>query len=280
MKLETFRRRHRPRTVRAANLNWRVIQTRGSGKRAPVLVMLPGTLGTAEIFWNQIAALGKRVRIVSVTYPEIGDIKRLADGLAALLDRLGVDKASFVGSSLGGFLGQWFAARHPERTRALVLVEPMPREALRGGMRWLPMFRPALIVLAGLVRFAQALGIARRGVEPMDLEQWDRATRSGKAPIERYGSVFSDLRSMTLGAYLQTLSAFVEPLPDLSQIHVPALVLVSTGSTLADGPRTQSAMAKLANAEIVSIPAGHWIPAEQPEAMRQAIDQWLERRVA
>ena len=121
MKLETFRRRHRPRTVRAANLNWRVIQTRGSGKRAPVLVMLPGTLGTAEIFWNQIAALGKRVRIVSVTYPEIGDIKRLADGLAALLDRLGVDKASFVGSSLGGFLGQWFAARHPERVERLFI---------------------------------------------------------------------------------------------------------------------------------------------------------------
>jgi maspardin len=121
MKLETFRRRHRPRTVRAANLNWRVIQTRGSGKRAPVLVMLPGTLGTAEIFWNQIAALGKRVRIVSVTYPEIGDIKRLADGLAALLDRLGVEKASFVGSSLGGFLGQWFAARHPERVERLFI---------------------------------------------------------------------------------------------------------------------------------------------------------------
>jgi pimeloyl-ACP methyl ester carboxylesterase len=121
MKLEEFRRRHRPRAVRAANLTWRVIQTRGRGKDAPVLVLLPGTLGTAEIFWNQIAALGKRVRIVSVTYPEIGDIKRLADGLAALLDRLGIETASFAGSSLGGFLGQWFAARHPERVERLFI---------------------------------------------------------------------------------------------------------------------------------------------------------------
>jgi len=121
MKLETFRRRHRVRTVRAANLTWRVIETRGAGRKSPVLVMLPGTLGTAEIFWNQIAALGKRVRIVSVTYPEIGDIKRLADGLAALLDRLGIEKASFVGSSLGGFLGQWFAARYPERVEHLFI---------------------------------------------------------------------------------------------------------------------------------------------------------------
>ena len=121
MKLETFRRRHRVRSLRAANLTWRVIETRDAGKTAPVLVMLPGTLGTAEIFWNQIMALKRRVRIVSITYPEIGDIKRLADGVVALLDRLGIEKASFVGSSLGGFLGQWIAARHPERVERLII---------------------------------------------------------------------------------------------------------------------------------------------------------------
>ena len=131
-----------------------------------------------------------------------------------------------------------------------------------------------MIATAALIRFVHALGIPGRSVKPMDLEQWDRATQSG-APIERYGSALSDLRSMTLAAYLQALAAFLESLPDLSQIRVPSLVLVSTGSTLADGPRTRAAMEKLPNAEIVSIPAGHWIPAEQPEAMRQAIDAWL-----
>jgi pimeloyl-ACP methyl ester carboxylesterase len=121
MKLETFRRRHRTRTVRAANLNWRIIETRGAGRKSPVLVMLPGTLGTAEIFWNQIAALEGRVRVVSVTYPAVGDIYKLADGLAALFDTLGIAKASIVGSSLGGYLGQWFAARHPARVQTLYI---------------------------------------------------------------------------------------------------------------------------------------------------------------
>ncbi len=110
----------------------------------------------------------------------------------------------------------------------------------------------------------------------MDLQQWDQATRFG-APIERYGSAFSDLRSMTFSAYLQALAAFLEPLPELSRIRVSSLVLISTGSTLADGPKTRAAMEKLPDAQIVSIPAGHWIPAEQPEAMRQAIDAWVER---
>jgi pimeloyl-ACP methyl ester carboxylesterase len=141
MTFEEFRRRHRARAIRAGGQTWRVIETKAA-RGAPVLVMLPGTLGTAEIFWNQIAALKKRVRIVSVTYPAVADILKLSDGLAALLDKLGVEKASVIGSSLGGYLGQWFAARHPERVETLYignsLTDPLkvnpaklPVEALR-----------------------------------------------------------------------------------------------------------------------------------------------------
>jgi pimeloyl-ACP methyl ester carboxylesterase len=120
MKLEAFRRRHRPRAVRAGGETWRVIETKAP-RGAPVLVMLPGTLGTAEIFWNQIAALGTRVRVVSVTYPAVENILNLADGLAALLDKLGIERASMVGSSMGGYLGQWFAARYPDRVDTLFI---------------------------------------------------------------------------------------------------------------------------------------------------------------
>jgi maspardin len=141
MTLEEFRRRHRPRTVRAGGQRWGVIETKAA-RGAPVLVMLPGTLGTAEIFWNQITALKGRVRIVSVTYPAVDDIYKLADGLAVLLDGLGIAKASILGSSLGGYLGQWFAARYAERVETLYIgnsftdpdkVNParMPAAALR-----------------------------------------------------------------------------------------------------------------------------------------------------
>lgn len=120
MKQTTFRKRYRPRTVTAGRARWRVIETKGR-KGGPTLVMLPGTLGTGEIFWNQIADLPKNVRIVAVTYPPIGDIVRLAKSLATLLDKLGVERASFVGSSLGGFLAQWFAALYPERVQTLFI---------------------------------------------------------------------------------------------------------------------------------------------------------------
>lgn len=120
MKLETFRRRFPVKTIRAAGQPWGMIETKGK-PGAPTLVMLPGTLGTAEIFWNQIVSLGKSIRVVSVTYPPVGNIVKLADGLAALFDKLKIAKASVVGSSMGGYLGQWFAARHADRVETLYI---------------------------------------------------------------------------------------------------------------------------------------------------------------
>jgi pimeloyl-ACP methyl ester carboxylesterase len=108
------------RAVRVGGLLWKVIETRGK-KGGPTLVMLPGTLGTAAIFKEPMERLGTRVRMLSLTYPLIDDIGRLADSLAALMDQLGITKASIVGSSLGGFLAQHFAARHPQRVEQLIL---------------------------------------------------------------------------------------------------------------------------------------------------------------
>ena len=107
-------------SIKVGGLVWRFIETPGK-KNGPVLIMLPGTLGTAAIFEAAMLALGSKVRIVSVTYPMIEDIHRLADSLAGLMDKLGITRASLVGSSLGGFLAQHFAARHAARVDKLIL---------------------------------------------------------------------------------------------------------------------------------------------------------------
>ncbi|MEP6972411.1 MAG: alpha/beta hydrolase [Betaproteobacteria bacterium] len=117
------------RPLRVAGLTWKLIETRGT-KNGPVLLMLPGTLGTASIFADAMLALGDKVRMVSVTYPLIEDIERLADSLAGLMDALGITRASIVGSSLGGFLAQHFAARHPQRVDRLILGNTLCDPAL------------------------------------------------------------------------------------------------------------------------------------------------------
>lgn len=87
--------------------------------QGPALVLIPGTLGRGDIFWQQIAALSDRLRVVAVTYPETGGIEDWADDLAVLMDQLGLQSAALLGSSLGGYLAQYFAAAHPTRTDRL-----------------------------------------------------------------------------------------------------------------------------------------------------------------
>ena len=50
-------------------------------------------------------------------------INIFVDDVIALLDILAIDKVHFVGLSMGGFIGQLFSVRHPDRVRSLTLCD-------------------------------------------------------------------------------------------------------------------------------------------------------------
>lgn len=66
-----------------------------------------------------------------------------ADDLAALLEALGVQRASVYGDSYGTYFSQVFTLRHPDKVRALVLDGAYP---LEGGpdYPWYPHYAPAM----------------------------------------------------------------------------------------------------------------------------------------
>lgn len=90
-----------------------------------VLLLIPGTLGRGDIFWNQIEALSDRLRIVTVSYPDSGGVAEWADDLLALFGQLGIGRATVLGSSLGGYLAQQIAGVAPERVDALVAANTL-----------------------------------------------------------------------------------------------------------------------------------------------------------
>lgn len=94
----------------------------GSG---PALLLIPGTLGRCDIFWHQIEALKDRLRIVAVTYPATGGVADWAQDLVALMDQLGIEKATVLGSSLGGYLAQYIAGVAPDRVERLVAANTL-----------------------------------------------------------------------------------------------------------------------------------------------------------
>ena len=97
---------------------------------APV-VMFANSLGTTLEMWDlQAAALAHRYRVLRFDTRGHGrspvpdgpyTVADLAGDALALLDRLGIERVSFCGLSLGGAIGMTLAARAPERLERLVL---------------------------------------------------------------------------------------------------------------------------------------------------------------
>ena len=198
--------------------------------------------------------------------------------IAALLDAEHCARAVIGGHCLGANIALQFAVRYPQRVSALVLVEPVPPEALSGATGWLLVLKPVLYLIYAAARAANSLGLYRRTLEPLDLREWDRATRSGERRLSLLASLGVDLKSTPVAAYARMLAATVERWPGLADIRVPVLALVSTRSSLTDPQRTRQALGALSDCDIVELDAVHWIPTEQPDAMRAAIEDWLARR--
>jgi pimeloyl-ACP methyl ester carboxylesterase len=220
---------------------------------------------------------------LSVNRGRIGMTEWCAD-LAAILDTEGYSHAVMAGHCLGAQVALEFAVRHPQRTAGLVLIEPTLRQALVGRMRQVARLRPLFGVAVWLMRALNAAGIHRRRLDPLDLEELDRRTRSAisaggaaEALLARYASPWHDLRSTPSAAYLQALIATGSPPPQLSAITVPVLALLSSASTFSDPAITKKILARLPTCRIVMLDARHWIPTEQPDAMRRAIEDWCVR---
>jgi 3-oxoadipate enol-lactonase len=95
-------------------------------------VVFSNSLGTDHRLWDrQVPAVEQQFRVVR--YEACGHgvadlprgrvtIARLAEGLIALLDHLGIDRAVVCGCSLGGVIALWLAVNRPERLTGVVLA--------------------------------------------------------------------------------------------------------------------------------------------------------------
>ncbi|CAE8616533.1 unnamed protein product, partial [Polarella glacialis] len=86
------------------------------------VVFLHGTSSTAAVFFYQVQAFGEKgYRAVSAQYPAFDCPDSWCKGFDLFLDALKCRTVHIVGAGLGGFLGQHFAAKYPNRVRSLAL---------------------------------------------------------------------------------------------------------------------------------------------------------------
>jgi pimeloyl-ACP methyl ester carboxylesterase len=211
-------------------------QVLGSGDQD--LVVAPGFVTHLEWAWQEprlqhflerLASFSRLVifdkRGTGLSDPVAGPatLEERVDDLRAVMDAAGSQRAAVLGLSEGGSMAMLFAAQHPERTRALVLLGATPRFTVA------PEY-PFGADEAVMMRFLDGL-LARWG-EGAGLGAWapsgagDAALRSWWAGLQRMGASPGMARQL----FAMYPSADVRDI--LGTIHVPTLVLHRRGDRL------------------------------------------------
>ena len=238
---------------------------------APVL-MLGGSLGTTLEMWEGQLALAQSLRVVRHDHRGHGrspvpaapyEIADLGRDVLALMDALGIQRASYCGLSIGGMVGIWLGAHAPERIDRLVLV--CTSAYLPPASAWAD--RAAAVLAAGSTD-AIADGV---------VDRWLTPGFAARHP-ERRARLRDMLVSIDPPGYAACCGAIerMDLRDELGRISAPTLVI--SGS---DDPATpvahQLAIAGAiggARHEVVG-PAAHLAPIEQPEAVNRLILEHL-----
>ncbi|KAK7265512.1 hypothetical protein RJT34_33132 [Clitoria ternatea] len=109
-------------------------------KVVPPLICLPGTAGTADVYYKQIMSLSiKGYRVISVDIPRVWNHTEWIQAFEKFLDAIDVHHIHLYGTSLGGFLAQLFAQHRPRRVRSLVLSNSfLDTRSFSAAMPWAP----------------------------------------------------------------------------------------------------------------------------------------------
>src|SRR5512141_1650525 len=107
------------------------ISCRDSGASGPAVV-LAHAIGCDHRMWEDLEGrLSSTYRVINIDArghgaspvpPRPYSLGAMAEDARALLDRLGIARAHWVGLSMGGMVGQAFALAHPDRLDRLVIA--------------------------------------------------------------------------------------------------------------------------------------------------------------
>lgn len=233
-----------------------------SGPKDAAVVVLSGSLGTTCTMWEpQASTLSDELRVLRYDHRGHGhspappgpySLDELGGDLVALLDTLGIDRVSFCGLSMGGFVGIWLATRRPERVSSLLLASTSAYPGNAGFWN----DRAASVRSGGMGELAA--GSAPR---------WFSESFAAEHP-EVVEPIIGELAALCPEGYASCCEAIaaVDLREVLGEVTVPALVV--TGSVdVAISPENGEALAGgIPGARLVAFEgAGHLLNLERPE---------------
>ncbi|WP_322062912.1 alpha/beta hydrolase [Paraburkholderia sp. J63] len=250
----------------------------------PALVMMHGGGGHAEAFSRNVERLSKHFRVICPDFiwhgqsscPAFVDgnwCRQFTDQILSLLTALGIERASFEGESLGGWVAMDVALRFAQRVEKIILNTAWGmdmgterngemaslREASINALR-----NPSRETIERRMHWLMPLGGTTDEIVDVRLALWSRP-QTRDALIAYYEHLFAP-----------ECKNYLFRAPDLARIEVPTLLLWTEKNPVA-GPDTAEAMARAIPDSRVHIvaDAAHWPQWERPEEHDRVVTEFL-----
>lgn len=252
------------------------------GGNGPVPVFLLHGYSLSMDTWEKVVRKFPADRYTTYAYDlrGFGDSSKPATGnnmaqhvkdLAALMDQLKVQRAVLIGHSLGGAIGQEFAATYPERTMALVSSDAFAR------------FSVAPPVNDAIRKRAEGFGTIEQNRELLKgaVPRYFDPRNQNATDIERFIAI--TLKASTPALRDQLLDAYAFPQIEVAKFRALTIpVLAATGAVDNVVPANNAILIAdvVPGSEILMVPrTGHSPMWEDPDGWARPVLEFLARRL-
>ena len=256
------------------------LHVRDSGAMTTPAVILIHGFGASLHTWEPWAkVLASNHRVVRFDLPGAGlsspdptgnyTDARSMQVLIALMDKLGVTKASIIGNSIGGRIAWTFAAMHPERVDKLVLVSP-DGFASAGFEYGKP---PEVSGIMKLIRYVLPKYVLKVSLKPAYADP----NFLTDALTNRYFDLMlgEGSREALLARMAQT--NLVDPVPLLKRIKAPTLLLWGEQDGMIPFANSAEYLKTIPNVKLVSFNGvGHLPQEEAPDRSLPPVRNFLQ----
>lgn len=244
------------------------------GEGLPV-VLLHGFPLDHRIWRDQIAALSTNYRVIAPDLRGYGEspfkgdtfpMHLLAADVAAVLDVLDIDRAVWVGHSMGGYITMAALRTLPERVLATGYVATHPHAD------------PAE---KRMQRIQSADKIALEGGSDLILSMmgvlFDPALNRKSEPAQRVYDIMQHTKTGALIGALRGMAERPDSVETLQNAGVPAVVIAGAQDQVVE-PDIARTFAQTIDAPLHMVEgAGHMVMVEQPDATTEALESFLQR---
>jgi pimeloyl-ACP methyl ester carboxylesterase len=204
--------------------------------------------------------------------PPLARVEDAADWLLALLAQAGVQRASFVGHSMGSLIALEAAARAPALAQQLVMVGtayPMKvSEALLSTAREAPQRAMAMVNNFSHASWASKPSYPGPGswLHGAGLALMRRTLAGGQAHFNEGGNLFVH--------DFEVCDRYARGLEAAAQVRCPAHLVLGDFDQMTS-PKATRELATTLKAQVARVPAGHNLMGEAPDAVLKALKQAL-----